>query len=376
MKFRKNIEDEFWHPAQSKPPPVNYTPGLLTILKGALKKSHVQGVTQRAVLCDERTPHVFREYFDSGWGCGYRNFLMACAALMTQQSQSLYFPLLDGPLPPGVRNLQCWIEDAWKQGYDNIGANEFNRRLVDTKKIIGTGELYVAFTSRRIPCVLVDFNVRNSPKGFAALTDWVVDYFSDSLKKQGSVNDVLRRASPVVASDKMPVIMQYEGHSVTIVGYEVAKNGTVNLLVFDPSRSLDKNVRQAALAGPSSVTWSSSSSPLPKMLHPKACSLLGKTKRRERSVSSVIKKRPRSNQDPDDDVVIITDSEDEGTRGTGQSAAATYTLCSNKVVKEFRAGTSKFQKKKDFQLLYFTMGNPLSSQEQTERKVVSSVVGC
>jgi hypothetical protein len=101
--------------------------------------------------------------------------------------------------------------------------------------------------------VLVDFSLGNSRKGslihfvpehsaqfnlagFAELTDWVVDYFSDSLKRQGNVNDVLRHASPVVATNKMPVIMQYEGHSVTIVGYELAKNGVVNLLVFDPSR--------------------------------------------------------------------------------------------------------------------------------------------
>ena len=41
---------------------------------------------------------------------------MACAALMNQQMQSIYFALLDDPIPPGVRNLQHWIEDAWKEG--------------------------------------------------------------------------------------------------------------------------------------------------------------------------------------------------------------------------------------------------------------------
>ena len=46
----------------------------------------------------------------------YRNFLMACAALMDQQFQAVYFPHLDSPLPPGVRNLQHWLEDAWKHG--------------------------------------------------------------------------------------------------------------------------------------------------------------------------------------------------------------------------------------------------------------------
>jgi hypothetical protein len=46
----------------------------------------------------------------------YRNFLMACATLMDQQIQSIYFALLDDPFPPGVRNLQRWIEAAWKEG--------------------------------------------------------------------------------------------------------------------------------------------------------------------------------------------------------------------------------------------------------------------
>jgi hypothetical protein len=41
---------------------------------------------------------------------------MTCAALMCQQIQTIYFPLLDDPFPPGVRNLQRWIEAAWKEG--------------------------------------------------------------------------------------------------------------------------------------------------------------------------------------------------------------------------------------------------------------------
>lgn len=46
----------------------------------------------------------------------YRNFLMSCAALMDQPYQPMYFPLLDGPIPPGIRNLQKWIEEAWAKG--------------------------------------------------------------------------------------------------------------------------------------------------------------------------------------------------------------------------------------------------------------------
>lgn len=34
----------------------------------------------------------------------------------------------------------------------------------------------------------------------------------------------------------MPVVLQHAGHSRTVVGYEVQKDGEYNLLVFDPSK--------------------------------------------------------------------------------------------------------------------------------------------
>jgi hypothetical protein len=68
------------------------------------------------------------------------------------------------------------------------------------------------------------------------MIDWIVQYFSPPNPKQGTVTDVLRGASPVIATDKMPLILQFNGHSQTIIGYEISKNGDTNLLVFDPSR--------------------------------------------------------------------------------------------------------------------------------------------
>jgi hypothetical protein len=103
------------------------------VLKRALSKSHAKGNTTRAALCFDRTVHIRREFWDGSWGCGYvfqlsfsfnsdciqsyRNFLMACTALMEQDQQPMYFALLDHPIPPGVTNLQHWIEAAWKNGF-------------------------------------------------------------------------------------------------------------------------------------------------------------------------------------------------------------------------------------------------------------------
>jgi hypothetical protein len=144
--------DVFWYPSQATSPPSNYTPGWRTIscdlalnnahivypgiiplLKNHLWTCHAEGITCRAALCYKGSVHVNRELWDASWGCGYvcrvrscailndgefryRNFSMVCAALMDQTSQPLYFPLLDAPIGPGVRNLQTWIESAWQAG--------------------------------------------------------------------------------------------------------------------------------------------------------------------------------------------------------------------------------------------------------------------
>jgi hypothetical protein len=75
-------------------------------------------------------------------------------------------------------------------------------------------------------------------KGVELLIDWVVRYFSPPESMSGrpsTVPDVLRGASAVTITDKMPLVLQHKGHSRTIIGYEVTKTGIINLLAFDPS---------------------------------------------------------------------------------------------------------------------------------------------
>ncbi|KAI6151007.1 peptidase family C78-domain-containing protein [Pisolithus tinctorius] len=354
----KRTEEEFWYPTLSEPPPVNYTPGLLSILKEALKKSNHKGFTDRAVLCYERTPYI-AVAFDRGWGCGYRNFLMACAALMDQKIQPSYLGYLNNPIPPGVRNLQQWIEDAWEQGYDEIGAKQLGGELVGTQKFIGTADMYAALSFRGIPCTLVDFDLTSS-KGLCPLTHWVVEYFSGPVKKQGTVNDVLRGASPVITTEKMPIILQYKGHSVTIVGYEVqSKSKEVNLLVFDPSGSIPEDARRAALAGPRSVTWGTPSSKFSRTLQ------AGQRK------FQIGPSRKRARFDPDvQSAIVISDSDDEE---KARKEDGDLTLHAGNTIGAFRWTKSNLQKRKEFQLLYFPMEEPLSQQERRKRKVVYTV---
>ncbi|KAJ7261389.1 peptidase family C78-domain-containing protein [Mycena haematopus] len=374
-------QDKFWYPAQTSPLPHNFTPGFVPLLKTHLNKSHTLGYTRRAVLCYDRVVLVTREMWDANWGCGYRNFLMVCTALMDQQSQPMYFPLLDHPIPPSVRNLQQWLEDAWNDGFDPEGALQL-RPLVGSKKWIGTSDVQVAFTSRGIPSKLVDFDLKANARGATLLTDWVVEYFS---QPHGMVDtrsvvqnappktayDVLHGASPVTVTSRMPLILQHAGHSRTIVGYEVSKTGLVNLLVFDPSRTPKTSLRRAGLDAFSSMAPRHDA---PLSTNADASSS-GKRPGTPLSAKNPLPlKRSRvDNQgrhlqrEDDDEVIIISDSHDENLPAHGKvrekKRVDSEKLSTRDVLGFFRLDPKKLEKKKAYQVLYFPLSAPLDDAE-------------
>jgi len=92
---------------------------------------------------------------------------MVCTALMDQHIQPMYFPLLDHPLPPSVRNLQKTVQAAWRDGewmyhqyervvttfpccvgYDIDGAKDFKNKIIGTNKCIGTAGMFTYFDGR------------------------------------------------------------------------------------------------------------------------------------------------------------------------------------------------------------------------------------
>ncbi|KAJ7771761.1 peptidase family C78-domain-containing protein [Mycena metata] len=390
-------QDKFWYPSQTLPPPNNFTPGLIPLLKTHLNKSHSAGNTRRAVLCYDRSVLVTREVWDASWGCGYRNFLMACTALMDQQIQPMYFPLLDDPISPSVRNLQQWIEDAWKVGFDPDGKEQL-KQLVGSKKWIGASDIQCAFTSRGIPSKLVDFDLQKNARGADLLTDWVIEYFS---KPHGSVdtrkvthntqprtiNDALLGASAVTVTSRMPMILQHAGHSRTIVGYEVSKTGLVNLLVFDPSRLPNKRLRQEGLDAFSSMNArrnaplnnaaasSSNAGPSCGKRPATASSLTASSPPLKRSrLDNRDGNAHAEQEDDDDDVVIICDSRDQNLPGRGSGKMTSpkndnkkddkQQLPTRDILQFFRLDPKKLEKKKAYQILYFPVSEPLSEQEK------------
>ncbi|KAI0064700.1 DUF1671-domain-containing protein [Artomyces pyxidatus] len=392
--------DAFWYSSLNTEPPVNYTPGLIPFLKKALTLAVERKGTRRAVLCYPKTVHIYHEMWDSGWGCGYRNYLMACTALMDQNFQDTYFSLLDAPTPPSVCNLQALIEEAWKHGFDEEGAQQLRHKLVDKSKWIGTAELHVAFTYRGIPSQLADFHLPGAQ--VAPLLDWIKDYFS-SHEQQGhrSVEESWRGLAAVVVTDRMPLILQHQGHSRTIVGYEVTKTGSINLLSFDPSKRIPGSIREMALASFSdSKTKETGSSKHKSGTAQRIMASFRKpfqSSAKRRASPSPPPTKPgrasakRLRESNDDDVIVIEDGENDENDENDETQASESNSSEHhrkgkgkerqenegpvdllKALKRFRIEEKNLAKKEKYQVLWFPMQPPLTDAEKRRKQIVTS----
>lgn len=84
--------------------------------------------------------------------------------------------------------------------------------------------------------VLVCFNIQAVinfvQRSIDVLINWIMNYYSSNSRPK-DVNQALYRASAVTVTDRIPFILQHDGHSRTIVGYETMQSST-DLLMFDP----------------------------------------------------------------------------------------------------------------------------------------------
>ncbi|KAL6262101.1 hypothetical protein P5V15_007202 [Pogonomyrmex californicus] len=178
--------------------------------------------------------HYASTYGDKGWGCGYRNMQMLISSLLqhTGYNELVYKAWSSGadgnsstenPLRssmPSISRLQKMIEWAWAQGFDIQGAEQLGGKLVNTRKWIGATEVFTLLSSLRIRCQLVDFHRPTSVDGgHPELFNWVLQYF--------------QRCEDF----KPPLYLQHQGHSRTIMGVEQLRDGSITMLVLDPSHS-------------------------------------------------------------------------------------------------------------------------------------------
>lgn len=178
--------------------------------------------------------HYATTYGDKGWGCGYRNLQMLISSLLqhTGYNELVYKAWNSGldsgsstknPLRssiPSISRLQKMIEWAWAQGFDTQGAEQLGGKLVNTRKWIGPTEVVILLSSLRIKCQLIDFYTpTNSDGGHPEMFNWVLQYF--------------QRCDDF----KPPLYLQHQGHSRTIIGVEQLRDGSITMLVLDPSHS-------------------------------------------------------------------------------------------------------------------------------------------
>ncbi|XP_060865211.1 zinc finger-containing ubiquitin peptidase 1-like isoform X2 [Metopolophium dirhodum] len=186
------------------------------------------------------TDHYRSTYGDKGWGCGYRNMQMLMSSMLLQMDYnehiSRVWEVEKGPLPrawmPSISRLQQHLEKSWSMGIDEPGREQLGGTVYNTKKWIGATEVVTMLTALKIKTLLIDFRKPTGSKNtHPEMFHWLYEHFSNR-KKQFIP----------------PVYIQHEGHSRTVVGVEKLSDGTILLLVLDPSGHYDKLRTEAGMS--------------------------------------------------------------------------------------------------------------------------------
>ena len=219
------------------------------------------------------------------WSCGFRNLQMVLSYILSSVARSksyaqhtLYNQHISetnenvGIKLPSIRQIQSSMEHMWKEGYDQKGAKHYRSKLVGKRSYVGAVEVCTYLTFQRVDSTVVQFLSCHESRSL--LGKFVIRYFESRfrdrhcmlLNEVGSrilVNDIMeeieRDGDPVQQNkdDKSsfeqdrggscvpsiaPIYLQWEGHSVTIIGVEILNDHSFNLLLLDPNRKTMKDV--------------------------------------------------------------------------------------------------------------------------------------
>jgi hypothetical protein len=234
------------------------------------------GVAAPAVVVTEPTLTLLHIGQTDKWSCGYRNLQMLLAALVPtlpprhdylhcqnasqkitwdeDQQRVLCFEI------PSQPELEDTLEASWRAGFDASGAAHYNGRVRGQRKWIGAVEVWSTLASTGVDACVVQF-IRCAASR-RLLGRFCAAYFcaaaspvsSDcpfcSLRPSQSLARMLLAvassatsvpaSSATCACPRLPLYLQWEGHSVTIVGVECNSGDDeepVNLLLMDPVKS-------------------------------------------------------------------------------------------------------------------------------------------
>ena len=204
------------------------------------------------------------------WSCGFRNLQMMLTALLPHlpSNHSFYHCVPDTlapyptqcnhrPIPiPSLHQLQIFLQDSWRHGFDERGAEHYRQLIVGKEAKIGAMEVSTVLSYLYVDCAVVQFiNCRESRallgsfvsnyflRGPCFVCDWSVRNVSCLTWAEQLLDAALTTLSDSVTNGVtscscpvLPLYLQWEGHSVTIVGVET-KTGDINFLIFDPMKS-------------------------------------------------------------------------------------------------------------------------------------------
>ncbi|GBG79693.1 hypothetical protein CBR_g29958 [Chara braunii] len=94
---------------------------------------------------------------DLGWGCGWRNIQMLCSHLIRMREDAKRVLFGGVGFVPSIKDLQQWLERAWRSGFDMMGAEQLGWKVHGTNKWIGTTECAALLRSFGLRARIVDF---------------------------------------------------------------------------------------------------------------------------------------------------------------------------------------------------------------------------
>ncbi|CAB9529001.1 zinc finger with UFM1-specific peptidase domain [Seminavis robusta] len=232
------------------------------------------------------------------WSCGFRNTQMLLSALVPLLPPSHPFftavAHIYGQVPdhvytsniatdtdllvlPSLDQLQKEYERSWQEGFDPDGAKHFNHTLVGRQSWIGAVEVGFLFAFWRLDATVVQFirclpsrrllpaflfsYFQTAPPSFNHKTaatvrtclDWAEQNY-DTAKDKTAAEIFGTAATKTFETTILPLYLQWEGHSVTVVGIEPPPGNAAthrlndwnqwNLLILCPSGASKSKSKQ------------------------------------------------------------------------------------------------------------------------------------
>ncbi|KAB8199872.1 DUF1671-domain-containing protein [Aspergillus parasiticus] len=176
---------------------------------------------QRAFFCSPKVHQISKMPKEGGF-CGYRNIQMLISYI--KECRVPGHECFSETLPT-ILQIQEMIESAWDMGFNSIGRIETGG-IRGTRKYIGTAEAQALFLSLGIQCEASRIGITKDMQAHDVLFMCIANYFRQACSLD--TND------KVFLTNLPPIYFQHQGHSLTIIGFEIRDNGSANLLVLDP----------------------------------------------------------------------------------------------------------------------------------------------